>query len=259
MTEYISIVWAGLVLIDMKNFARVILFLLAVALARPAYAIWAHVQTISGFGAGSATTSLPVTFASNVSSGDIIIVTVGFFATTGVSVTDSQSNTYTQIANVATNPVGAVWWAKATSTGSLTVTFHCPTANYPSMTADEYSASPGTISVVTSSTNSGTSTSPTSGSMSFTNNSLIYNGVVVTTSPVTYTAGSGYTLRGQEPFDSGVYYGNATQDLLNTSSSPKNAPMTLSGSVQWRSIGAVFQSTGDLPQKGDAIWFGSMF
>lgn len=121
------------------------------------------VQTKSG--SQSTSGNLAVTFSSNVAAGNTIIAIAMDDTSGGLSISDSQGNSYTSLygPNTGTHETSRAWKATAGSSGSLTVTVNAVNP-FPVLIIIEYPASLGIGAVDQSSTNSASSgTALTSG------------------------------------------------------------------------------------------------
>jgi hypothetical protein len=210
---------------------------------------WAHVQNIANGTSGGGNTSLTATFGSNVTAGDLIVVTAinNTNSTSGtLTLTDSQSNTYAlQKFLTAGNPYSWVYYTIASTTGSLTITASFTATGEIGIVADEFSFTPGTITTAIAGA-TGSGSSPASGNVSWIGNALLYN-AVGSSGSLTFTPGLGFTLWGNHPGSIGNYQGQFTQGILNDTSNAANCTGTLSGSATgWLSTAIVFQSSGDV-------------
>jgi len=118
------------------------------------------VQEARDFSFGSASFS----FGSNVTSGNLIIVHIITASTTGaVTVSDTRSNSYTQIQSTLVGGYGAIssFYCIANATGSCTVTFaRSGGFSSPAVQGTEWSGQAASSPLDASATNTGSSTSP---------------------------------------------------------------------------------------------------
>jgi hypothetical protein len=144
--------------------------------------------------------TLSVSYPSNVTAGDLLVVSVYDAKSTGsgVSVTDSTSLTWTKATDHAGVPgsspseYGAIYYAQATSNTAMTLTYNTPpSSDFRRIVIHEYK---GASALDATSTNSGISTTVDSGSATtHFSNELIF-GWMISENGVT-SPGSGYTLR----------------------------------------------------------------
>jgi hypothetical protein len=215
--------------------------------------VWAHKQSGS---TEASNTTIVLTLGSNVTAGDLItVMATSQSSQTITSVTDGGSNTYiTSFSEAVTSPATNnlyTYYAIATTGGFNTITVGVSSAvGETTVIADEWSFTPGGVSVVGNSVNNNTSGSlnPTSGNVSWTNGPvLLWNAVASNSASITgFTAGSGFTLYGTK---TGVGTPGATQAALNlpATMSAINCACSMTGtSHPWASIGVAFQSSGDV-------------
>jgi len=215
----------------------------------PAHATWAFVQGQTQ--AGSSASSVAATFGSSVTAGHLVVVNLVWYSSPTVvnSVTDSASNTYSlAISNTSTAASAATYYTVATTGGAFTVTVNFSLGAYASITINEYSFTPGTISVSnTNSVANTTNSTPASGNVTFTaTKALIIGTIQNATQGETITPSTGFTLRNQVLYVGGTNEGVYALDYLNATSSPQNPGGTLGTSAQWTALGASFQSSGDM-------------
>jgi hypothetical protein len=209
---------------------------------------WATVQGNSQV--GSAATSTSCTFGSSVAVGDLVVVCVTYYSVvTLTSVTDNAStpNTYMLVMSEGSGGglISAMYYSVITTGGAFTVKATFTSAGYGSVTVQEYSFTPGTISVASTNAAFGSSASPASGNVTFTAPVALVCGNMGNVSASSVTASAPFSLRQSINFFSGVTYGTAYIDYLNAAVSPQNPNGTMT-SASWAAIGAAFHSSGDL-------------
>jgi large repetitive protein len=207
---------------------------------------WAHVQNKLVIATGGAATTATVAMTSSSTANNLMTVTVTPNANAVTSVTDSAGNTYTlAYSETATGSVAStVYYSQLTTGGTLTITVHFAGATVFGVSADEWSATTGTISIVAHNLAAAASTSPSSGNVTWTNNILLLGTMAWTGTP-SFTVGTGFTSAANQTPVAGESNGLAVEYILNTTSSPTAATGTLSASASWAAIGIAFQSSGD--------------
>jgi hypothetical protein len=213
----------------------------AFGVSTPGSGSWAHVQGNLYYGHAS---SIAVLLPVSVTVGDRVVV--GIQASTGSptwSVTDSQSNTYAQVGSTVTSGSQsiAIYSSVIATGGTITVTAGSGGTNYTGVCVDEYSES-YTTTVDNSAGTSGTSTTPSSGSVTVSGTDLLYGFMTPETlGPLQITAGTNFCLRSTMPGIGGVTYGFMAEDQMNVSSNTA-AAWTLGASESWLAIGASFKA-----------------
>lgn len=198
---------------------------------------YSHVQSnSSSFASSSSARALAFTGA--VTAGDLLLVWVQV-GTVTITVTDSQSNTYTQIGSdlVLGTRHMSLWWAIAKSNsvgGANSVTVNPSATTTMALAIQEYSSTLG-IQVDGSNTGTGTGTSVSTGSVPVTGNSDLAVCAAAYTSTATATAGGSYTLRTQVNTNPTI----AVEDLIGVSTA-QTPGMSLSASSTWSAIGVTF-------------------
>ena len=193
----------------------------------------AFVQGNAGSNAGG--TSLAVAFAANNAAGNFIIVSSGWGSTTiTASISDSAGNTYqTYVGHPVTDAGGGrrgqVWFAENCLAGANTVTVTCSAAVGKNVEIHEYSgvATSASFDVVANATGGPSTTADSGNATTAQNNELLFG--FCFTGPVTFTAGTNYTLRQT------TARGASEDRLLNTAGA-NNATMTISVSSNWGMI-----------------------
>lgn len=213
---------------------------------------WARVQ---GTGANNATaglaTSLPATFGSSVTAGNLVIVGVSTFDSNTITVQDSINTTnYAQAVLFGTSAMQAgIWWfvVPAGKGGSgFQVNVAGSTAGALAMSIDEFSFTPGaTISVDATGTGNVASNTPgitTPGTtLTPTGTDLIY-AVNCMGANLTFTPGSGFTQSYQGTWTTGKAENCCTEYILNRSTVVTPAA-SLASSTAWVFVAAAFLAT----------------
>lgn len=159
----------------------------------------AFVQGTTGNGT---TTPLNSTdFGSSVTTGNMIVVTIGDDGgAPGIvsNVTDTQGNTYTKILESSTTATLGMWYAKNVTGGAsfhIIVTWNNVDAGRCSFSAQEFSGCDTTAPLDKSTSGTGTSTAPSSGNTAVLSqsNELVVGGVVHGGATSAISLGSGYT------------------------------------------------------------------
>ncbi len=198
------------------------------------------------------------TFASNVTAGNLIIVSVGMnigTAGTVVSVTDTQSNTYTLIGGTfnSTNCRTDMYYAKNITGGTniVKVVGSTTSANHMNFFAHEYSGADTTAPLDKSATGTGqtgaVSTLGTSGTTATTttSNELLFCAINLLAN-ANGTVGSGWTNRGTAAFTTSVIFG---EDLLVSSTGAYAGTFSSAGVVNYAAMIATFaQAAGGAAQ-----------
>ncbi len=195
---------------------------------------WVHVQGTSAVG-----TSL--TFASPVTAGNLIVVSVSEYngSSTTITCKDSKNNVnYTQVAQVSNsgNQVAVLWYIPPV--GGTPFTVIASNAYYAAMTIDEYSMPVGATGLVIDSFGSDNTGAKTlASSLTVTGDDLIYAACAVNSGTV--NAGSGFNLRGQVAYVYSVDIGITSEDQLNVTSNI-NPTFAAGGGIQ-AMIGVAFK------------------
>jgi len=203
------------------------------------------IQTDSG--AVSYETDLVLTWGGNTQNGDLIVVMVGVVNTNSVtSITDSQSNTYTKIADGTSDYVrGEIWYAKDI-TGGTTPSVTIATAEsddvtaimreYSGMSADPLDKSAETLDAdwLTSHTSGATATTTQA-------DELVVGGYVGDANSG-YTLGSGYSnLATQDGTD--LWISVALEDKVVSSTGTQTATITSAEYIKGYMVVATFKET----------------
>lgn len=181
-----------------------------------------------------------VTFDSNVSADNLGIVTVrvGTGDGTITAITDSRSSTWAKVGASQSISGGTleVWWTVFPSSGANTISLTGATAR---ITAEEINGLGAGATLDQNNAATGTSSSPSSGSITTTAATWIHCGLGMTNYPsVAPTVGSGWTAQ----VNAGNKY--STEHRNETSSGTFTGNWTLPESNTWAAIVAAFKSAG---------------
>ena len=144
---------------------RSIIWLLLILAQQALATNFNFVQTIGSGGVGGIST-LSVTFASSNTAGNIIAVYIsnGTPSASGVSVSDSQGNTYRYLSGSVVGSSSAIWVALRIKSGANTVTVNAAS----SIAASEYSSTSAAVAAIGGAVqNSPRSTNPFAGPACF--------------------------------------------------------------------------------------------
>lgn len=206
---------------------------------------WAHVQTIKQLGAGFvASPSITMT------GGNMIVVVLAGFRGAGWTVTgiSDGTNTYEHRASLQLASLGIeIWSSNSVAGGSRTVDPSVSGAmDAGAFFVSEYSYT-GTVSVDTTDTGSGTSSTPTSGNFNTTaNNALLVGGLAVDAGgTLTITEGTNWTIptNGDNEDGSGINIPSGTEYQLNKGAATYACEWTI-GSSSAYAIAVVAFSDG---------------
>ncbi len=167
-----------------------------------------------------------------VAAGNALIVVANAVAT--ATIADTLGHTWTSA--VVSGRI-TIWYTIANSSAPITVTITSSQSALISVSLQEW-AFGGALSVVSTATGSGTSTTPATGNLTLTATSLVVAGFDVVTSGLTYTPGTGFTSGyttnsgSSEPF--------ATEYNAAQSITPVAPGFTLSSSSAWVGAAAAF-------------------
>ena len=195
-------------------------------------------------GSGGGTGSVATSFTSSVTAGHaVVVMTITGSGSTldTTSVTDNQSNTYTQIGttqHTAANTYIRMWYAKNVTGGSVTVTAHqSGSASGCLMELLEYSGLSTTAPADQSASATGTSTSPSGGSITPTsNNTVILSAFTDDNSDsVSITGTSGYTVEESDLLNS-TSSRNGIEDKILTTAGATTGVWTTGSSSSWAAV-----------------------
>lgn len=189
-----------------------------------------------------------------VTAGDTLVAYGALQSTAAPSssaISDNQGNTWTLVqsqAGASASAGGAgLWAAHNVAAGSTTITFNAGSgpcglivAEYSNL-SDVSGISDGTSSASTTTA----STTPTAGNFTTTYPiNQIFGAASQAATNVTWTAGSGFTLRGN--IGSATNMAMAIEDQLVFSTGTYNPSMTMSASAVWTAIGAALVSANNM-------------
>ena len=203
----------------------------------------AMVQSNAGERTGAA--SVPVSFLSGNTAGNLIVVSVRMSSTSQtVTITDSAGNSYVDAVSQAQTSDGHqvhILYAKNIKAGANTVTAtFSATNNHPWLAIYEYSGLSTANPLDRTAHAQGSSASPNSGASAITTtaNELVFAAAgFVNNYAGTATVGSGYTLQQQDTGTSRA----ATETTIVTSTGTYAGTFTLSTSTNWSAVLATFQ------------------
>jgi len=203
----------------------------------------AMVQSNAGERTGAA--SIPVSFLSGNTAGNLIVVLVRMSSTSQtVTITDSAGNSYVDAVSQAQTSDGHqvhILYAKNIKAGANTVTAtFSATNNHPWLAIYEYSGLSTTNPLDRTAHAQGSSASPNSGASAITTNAneLVFAAAgFVNNYAGTATAGSGYTLQQQDTGTSRA----VTETTIVASTGTYAGTFTLSTSTNWSAVLATFQ------------------
>ena len=219
---------------------------------------WTFLQDAT-LASGDNSSTRTLAYPGNVQAGSLLVLAVATFGspTAAFTITDTLGNTYVQAGSTAILASNAVliFWCVSLSGGANTVSITpVGPAVYLSLGIHEYAPPAGVVVVDAAVTATGTSTTPSCGSIPVNGaNELCIaasgqgNGTVATVS-----AGTGFTFRCLQTngLSSEALY---TEDALNVSSA-QTGIMTLASSVGWPAIGVSFKVA---PTADYHAWSGS--
>jgi len=212
-----------------------------------------------GKDAGS-TTASSLSFPSNNTAGNLIVVAMRAGRSGEVfTVTDSNGNSYRQAAQMDVTvdvPAGdtlAIFYAENIKNGPNTVTVADSLSGATLRFAIlEYSGIVPANSLDGMMTAQGTSNSPSSGSITTTANGDLLVGIIMSAEGMTFSAGTGYTLRDQVPGSPDTKL--ITEDRIQALAGSASATAALSSSNAWGAAIAAFRaSAGSSPPVSDLI------
>jgi hypothetical protein len=179
---------------------------------------WTYIQGGVGSHTSGTGTSLALTFAGNVTAGDLILVGVSANAVNGgLSVGDSSSNVYLADVTESSGFETAIFRAVASATGALTVTITSVDAVFISGCIDEFQAS-AAISLDSTASATGTSTTPSSGTCAVSGSSdLVYGLLSHESTSLPATEGAPFVGTYNLAFQAGNHFGISAQYALNQS------------------------------------------
>ena len=233
-----------------------IILIITVLLFQPkeTRAVAAWVQSSSN-GANSVTT-INSTPASNVTAWNLIVLVTHNNTTETPSVSDNQSNTYTQHIQVSNDRELTIFSTIAASTGSLTVTLTTVGSNRLGLSVNEFSGSWDSSRVDgTPASATGTGTAVSSGNTTTTGNAVFVGGVSISSVTTGCVLGVGYSNldssdTGRFCSESKVITGATTDDADFTATSNNWAAAV----VAFKEVAASANPQDIIIFKGDSIF-----
>jgi hypothetical protein len=203
----------------------------------------AHVQSRAGYFSG---TSGNLAFSSNVTAGNLIVVSIHSYQPNTYTVTDTRSNSY----NLATSQEFAgdtnlkvfIYWAICASSGACTVTITPNTSGFISFGLHEYSGVAASSPLDQVNSNQGTGTAVSSGAVTTTQaDELLFAAMTsMAGSQVAITPDGDYTQRLE--FENGATEIHLnTQDRTVSATLTDTANWTLGSSLGWAAAVATFK------------------
>jgi hypothetical protein len=194
----------------------------------------------------SAVSSQALSYVSNVTLGDLLICVVrGTDTLTGITITDSQGNSWT---NCTFNAIGAlaslqISYAIAGSTGANTVTATPNASSTIRMAIYEYagnlSASPLDAE---NNVQTGNGTAAASNSITPANGNSLVIAAAAVTATSSFAAGTNFTLEDNVPAGSAGKLG--VEDWIQTAATATTGPLTVNSTQDWMAAIAVFKPAG---------------
>src|SRR5215469_15373112 len=199
-----------------------------------------------GKDAGTTTTST-LAFASANTAGNFIAVAIrgGLSSSQVFTVTDSNGNTYKQAALIgytSSQVTSAIYYAENIKAGANTITVSMTVSGPLRFDILEYSGVATANSLDAIATATGSSTTPNSGNLTTTASGDLLLATVGTADPVTYTAGTGYTIRDFVPVPPNTKH--ISEDQLQAAAGTTSAGVTISSSDSWGVALAAFKPAG---------------
>jgi hypothetical protein len=192
------------------------------------------------------TTSASLAFTANTFPGNFIAVSIraGSSNAQVFTVSDSNGNTYRQALQLGLNQSAvtfALYYAENIKGGADTITVSASVSGPLRFAILEYSGVAASNSLDASPlTAQGSSTTPSSGTMTTNTAGDLLLGTIVTPDPVTFTAGSGYTIEELQPAAPNAKF--IVEDQLQRAAGTASANATLSSSDPWGAGLAAFRS-----------------
>lgn len=199
-----------------------------------------HVQSAIGSGTSA---SRSVSFPAATSAGNLIVVSAGWGSGTATAaVSDSAGNVYQSAVGPVTNGSirAQIWYAENIRGGSNTVTVTFSASAGHNVEIHEYAGvtTAGALDAVASGT--GASTTPTTSALTPTQADVLLFAYANISTTVTWTAGSGYTIR--QSMNRG-----ASEDRSVASLGSYAGSFTTSASGSWNALLAAFRATPSIP------------
>jgi len=191
-------------------------------------------------------TSVNLPYVSNVVAGDLLICVVrGAGTLTGITITDSQGNTWHNCTFHAVTGLSLqISYAIAGSSSANTVTVTPNASSALRIAIFEYSGAATSSPLdVENNNQTGSSTAPAAAPVTPVNASSLVIGAAAVASLVTFTAGTNFTLEEQVP--TGASNGKlGVEDWIQTTALLTTAPVSLNISDTWLAAIAVFKPAG---------------
>lgn len=185
----------------------------------------------------SSSSSRTLSFASNVTSGNFLALCI-YSTGTGVSVSDNLNGTWTPAGSDAVNGSirCGIWYFSGTVGGACTVTVSYPAARAVTLAIFEYSA-PGSLSLRATSTNTGSSVTPSTGTVTASVGDLVLAACTQGQSSLTtLTVAGSFTMEETQLTSTGTI---GAADDTNAAGS-EGATFTSNRNLPWSAIAASF-------------------
>lgn len=222
------------------------------------FAAIAHVQSPANGATSSGVTSLTLAFASNVTAGNMILVScmVGDLSTTP-TISDTKLNTYpaADVTGTDVSDGGRLFLHHAYNIAGGADTVNCsisPATVTIRLSISEFSGAATTNAFDKSSNNSGTGTAVTNANVTPTQDGELFYASVRTGGTNTCTAGTDYTLRTQVPAAPNSRL--CAETYVQPTIISHGGSFTLSGSVNWASVMATYKAAATT--NSDVNFFG---
>ena len=197
----------------------------------------------TGTDAGTTTTS-SLAFVSPNTAGNLIAVCVrgGNSSSQVFTITDSNSNTYRQAAQLgftSSAATMAIYYAENIKAGANTITVSDTVSGPLRFAILEYSGIATSNSLDVTAMMQGNSASPNSGNLTTTANSDLLLSIIATTNTATFTVGSGYTIEEFVPAEPNTKL--IVEDQLQRTAGSASASASLAASDNWGAVLAAFR------------------
>ena len=192
---------------------------------------------------GGTATSSSLAFSANNGAGNFIAVVIRAGGSgAGLTVTDSRANTYRQAARFTsgTDHTGAIYYAENIRSGANTVNVSVSAASTLRFAILEYAGVATSSALDRAVTSVGTSTSPSSGTLTTTTSGDLLLGAITINNNVNVVAGAGYTIRQSVPALPGAKM--IAEDRILASAGTASAAGTLSVASPWGAALAAFKA-----------------
>lgn len=200
--------------------------------------------------------SKAVSFGTAPAAGSLLVVMIATYDNSGgdahgiTSVTDNQGNTYTRAVEIINPGSGQHEWStifyakNIASSGTFTITLTGAngSSNYYSFGVVEVIGADTTAPLDQTSTNTGTSTTPTAiGITTTVANEYVASAISLAANATSITVPTGYTSRFSEPADS-PHQAGAGAEKIRTTTGTETPVWTVGASVQWTVAMASFKA-----------------